>query len=128
MEAKYQNEKKQLQIESLNSQNELKETRLSKQRTTIILAVIVAILAGIGVLFIFLSNRKIKRAHTIIAKQKELVELAKHKVEIQKELIEEKQKEILDSIHYAKRIQNSLLTSQKYIHKHLERLKKRGSI
>ncbi len=34
-----------------------------------------------------------------------------------KDLIEEKQKEILDSIHYAKRIQNALITSEKYIEK-----------
>lgn len=43
---------------------------------------------------------------------------------IQKIMIEEKQREILDSIHYAKRIQNSLLPSEKYIDKNLNRLKK----
>ena len=37
----------------------------------------------------------------------------------QKDLVEEKQKEILDSIHYAKRIQQALLTSVKYIERHL---------
>lgn len=35
----------------------------------------------------------------------------------QKEIIEEKQKEILDSIHYAKRIQRSLLPTEKYLEK-----------
>ncbi|MBA2610514.1 MAG: tetratricopeptide repeat protein [Bacteroidetes bacterium] len=39
----------------------------------------------------------------------------------QKILIEEKQKEILDSIHYAKRIQTSLLPSEKYLEKHLRK-------
>lgn len=42
----------------------------------------------------------------------------------QKEIIEEKQKEILDSIHYAKRIQRSLLPTEKYISKSIQRLKK----
>jgi tetratricopeptide (TPR) repeat protein len=37
----------------------------------------------------------------------------------QKELIEEKQKEILDSIHYAKRIQTALLPNENYIKKYL---------
>jgi spermidine synthase len=37
----------------------------------------------------------------------------------QKHIIEEKQKEILDSIYYAKRIQTSLLPTQKYLEKHL---------
>ncbi len=41
----------------------------------------------------------------------------------QKKIIEVKNKEILDSIHYAKRIQQSLLTSSKYIERTLERLK-----
>lgn len=120
MEGKYQNEKKQLQIESLNQQNELKETKLSKQKTTIILVLIVALLAGIAVIFIFISNKKIKKAHSIIFKQKEIVEQAKHKVEIQKEMIEEKNKEILDSIHYAKRIQHAVITSDQYISKYLK--------
>ncbi len=40
----------------------------------------------------------------------------------QKELVEEKQKEILDSIHYAKRIQTALITSEKYIEKNLNKL------
>jgi tetratricopeptide (TPR) repeat protein len=39
--------------------------------------------------------------------------------------IEEKNKEILDSIRYAKRIQESLLPTDKYIEKNLERLKKK---
>jgi len=41
----------------------------------------------------------------------------------QKERVEEKQKEIMDSIHYAKRIQQSLLPTEKYIAK---RLKQQG--
>jgi len=41
----------------------------------------------------------------------------------QKKIIEEKNSEILSSIHYAKRIQQSLLTSEKYISRMLARLK-----
>ena len=41
---------------------------------------------------------------------------------LQKILIEEKQREILDSIHYAKRIQSSLLPTEKYIEKNLNRM------
>jgi len=48
----------------------------------------------------------------------------KKEVEEQKNLVEEKQKEILDSIHYAKRIQTALLPNNKYIDKNLNRLKK----
>lgn len=38
----------------------------------------------------------------------------------QKEKVEEKQKEIMDSIHYAKRIQHSLLPTEKYIARRLQ--------
>lgn len=57
-------------------------------------------------------------------KLKELVNLRKEEIEKQKHLIEEKQKEILDSIRYAKRIQTALLTSEKYIDRSLNKLSK----
>jgi hypothetical protein len=53
-----------------------------------------------------------------LQKQKANIEITK-----QKELIEEKQKEILDSITYARRIQRSLLPSEKYVEKNLMRLR-----
>ena len=43
----------------------------------------------------------------------------------QKLLVEEKQKDILDSIRYAKRIQKSLLPTEKYIEKNIIRLSKK---
>ncbi|HTL83274.1 MAG TPA: tetratricopeptide repeat protein [Bacteroidia bacterium] len=43
----------------------------------------------------------------------------------QKELVEEKQKEILDSIHYAKRIQQAQLPSEKNVEKNLSRMKEK---
>ncbi|MES2762762.1 MAG: tetratricopeptide repeat protein [Bacteroidota bacterium] len=54
-----------------------------------------------------------------LQKQKINVEITK-----QKQVIEEKQKEILDSIRYAKRIQTALLTSEKYINRNLNKLHK----
>lgn len=44
-----------------------------------------------------------------------------YEIEREKELVEEKNKEIVDSIHYAKRIQQALLPSEKYIEKSLNR-------
>lgn len=54
--------------------------------------------------FIFRGYSQKKRTNEIIIKQK-------REVEIQKELVEEKQKEIVDSIQYAQRIQSALLAS-----------------
>jgi tetratricopeptide (TPR) repeat protein len=43
---------------------------------------------------------------------------------LQKKLVEEKQKEILDSIYYARRIQRALITNEKYIDRALKNLRK----
>ena len=67
---------------------------------------LVAVLA----LFILRGYKQKQKANEIIAAQKYLVD--------------EKQKEILDSIHYAKRIQTALLPKEKYIDKSFQKLNK----
>lgn len=81
-----------------------------------------------GIFSIFMFNR-----FRITRKQKNIIELQKKEVDVQRQLaddrrmiaegqkhiIEEKQKEILDSIHYAKRIQQAMLTSEDYIKQYL---------
>ena len=52
------------------------------------------------------------------------VEIQKKEVELQKQIVDEHQKSIIDSITYARRIQQSLLPTEKYIEKNLNRLKK----
>ena len=56
--------------------------------------------------------------------QKNVVEQQKQEVELQKNIVEEHQKEIIDSITYARRIQRSLLPTEKYIEKNMNRLRK----
>jgi tetratricopeptide (TPR) repeat protein len=70
---------------------------------------LVAVLA----LFILRGYKQKQKANEIIAAQKDLVD--------------EKQKEILDSIYYAKRIQTALLPSEKYIDKSLKQLNKKNT-
>jgi len=53
-------------------------------------------------------------------KNNEIITLQKQEVEKQKDLVEAKQKEIVDSIHYAKKIQQSLLPTEKYIQRNLK--------
>lgn len=63
--------------------------------------------------FIFRGYKQKKKAHEIIEKQKE-------EVEAQKLLVEHKNKEILDSINYAKRIQFTLLAHDEVLSQHLK--------
>jgi serine phosphatase RsbU (regulator of sigma subunit) len=62
--------------------------------------------------FIFRSYKQKKQSAEIILSQKE-------EVERQRDLVEEKSKEITDSIHYAKRIQQALLASDTFLKKHI---------
>jgi serine phosphatase RsbU (regulator of sigma subunit)/Tfp pilus assembly protein PilF len=61
---------------------------------------------------IFRSYRNKRKAHQIIAAQKQ-------EVEHQRELVMEKNKEITDSIHYALRIQNALLATEDSLRENL---------
>ncbi|MBC7864344.1 MAG: tetratricopeptide repeat protein [Bacteroidia bacterium] len=63
------------------------------------------------------------RSLRITRKQKQFIEIQKNEVIKQKEKVEEKQKEILDSIYYARRIQRALITNEKYIEKKLTLLR-----
>jgi tetratricopeptide (TPR) repeat protein len=83
-------------------------------------------LSLIALFGVFMFNR-----YRLTQKQRNLIEIQKSQVEMQqsiseqqKQLVVEKQKELLDSIRYANRIQQSLLTSEKYIAKSLSKLKK----
>jgi hypothetical protein len=81
-----------------------------KKKQNVIIYSICGVL-GLVVAFAFFVYK------SYLQKQKANLEIT-----IQKNVIEEKQKEILDSIRYAKRIQNALITSEKYISKNLDKL------
>jgi len=75
------------------------------------------ILLAISVFGIFVLAFALFAYRSYLQKKK-----ANHEITKQKELIEEKQKEIVDSIHYARRIQTALLPHEKYIARMLKGL------
>jgi len=133
MEAKYQSEKKQLNIEKLenekNLQNETiarKDAENRKQRILIF-----SFIAGFITILIFsillfrlfsqkkkafkqlaLQNEEILQKNEEINTQKEEIESQRDIVILQKEQIEEIHKSVTDSINYAKYIQQAVLPSQ----------------
>jgi hypothetical protein len=70
------------------------------------------------IFLIYLSNR-----FRLIKKQKNIIEEQKKLVEFQKEIVDEKQEQILSSIYYARRIQQSLMPTEKFIERKLNNLK-----
>lgn len=109
-EAKYENEKKQAEIELLDEKQKLSEARQEKNKLYLSSAG-VGIIALIALIILLYRNNR--------NKQKANAELALYNDEVkhQKELVEDKNKEITDSINYAQRIQQSLLTSHAYFEK-----------
>ncbi|HTF06097.1 MAG TPA: tetratricopeptide repeat protein [Bacteroidia bacterium] len=84
---------------------QLAEETLKTTRTTLYGFAIGFAIVLVLVFFVFRSYRAKKKANIEIS--------------LQKGIIEEKNKDILDSIHYAKRIQNALLASETLLNKHL---------
>lgn len=119
LEAKYQNEKKELEIQNLNKDKLVQQLEINVQEKenaaknkVLLLGTIALIGVALFAFFAFSNYKKARRANLIINSQKEQVELQKEEVSFQKHIVEEKQKEILDSIHYAKKIQTAVLTSE----------------
>lgn len=117
METKYQTAEKDKEITKQNAEIKVKESE-AKQKATERNAFIIGFgLVLVLSIFIFRSYRQKRKANIIITEQKK-------EVEFQKLIIEEHNRDITDSIMYARRIQRSLLPPEKYIDKSLKRLMK----
>lgn len=106
-QAKYEYEK----AKAITDIEQAKKDAITKEEKNKQKIIIYATAAGLGVvlLFLFLLFKRFK----VTQKQKNIIQKQKH-------LVDEKQKEILDSIHYAKRIQMAMLTSEEYISQHFK--------
>jgi tetratricopeptide (TPR) repeat protein len=96
-------------VERANLEEQKHQQKIQQQRIYAFLGVAGFVLMLVIALVSFRAYRQKQKANTLIEQQKQMVE--------------EKQKEILDSIHYAKRIQQALLTSEKYIVRNIKRLR-----
>jgi len=112
LDKKFESEKKNKELikkdAELLKQN-LKIDKQNNQRNYLLIGLVLMVMIA---LFIFRSYRQKQKANEVIAMQK-------LEVENQKELIEEKQKEIVDSITYAKRLQQAILPPLKFVKEHI---------
>jgi len=110
---KYEFEKNQAIKDAEHQKDlEISAEKEQKQKTISygIAFVLVIVVLLLGVIF----NRL-----KITKKQKQVIEQQKQVVETAKTQLEEKNKEVIDSINYAKRIQDALLKSEEHRSKHL---------
>ncbi len=98
---------KRKEIDKANNDKELaiSEERENKQK-------LVSLFVGIGLVLVLVFAIIIFNRLRVTNKQKKIIEEKNH-------VIEEKQKEILDSIHYAKRIQETILAHKDFINDNL---------
>lgn len=110
-------EVKEIQLKAEDDKKD-QQRKLEKKREQIIIYVVVfALICMTIVAYVVYRNFRSKKRSAAILEEKNRI------ISEQKKVVEEKQKEVLDSIHYAKRIQQSLLASEKYIHRNIGRLK-----
>jgi serine phosphatase RsbU (regulator of sigma subunit) len=112
LETQYETEKKELQIKNQSFEIESQEKQNQQKSLIILFGSLALVGTGFFAAMAFINFKKAKKANVIIENQKMEVELKNEEVTHQKELVEEKQKEIIDSINYAKRIQQAVLTGE----------------
>ncbi len=107
-------ERKEQEIKDAISSEELKKKRM--QRNYLIVGFcLMLVVTGI----IFRSYRQKQKDNQIIALQKTEVEKQREIVMLQKQSLETHQKDIIDSITYAKRLQEAILPPQTFINRYI---------
>lgn len=112
MDVKYQTEKKDKEILKQNAEIMFKgvETKQKEsQRNAILVGFILVALLALVVYRSLRDKQKVNRK----------LSAAYSEIELKNKIVEEKNKNTLDSIHYAKRIQGSLLASDTFLKKNL---------
>ncbi|HWY38051.1 MAG TPA: tetratricopeptide repeat protein, partial [Bacteroidia bacterium] len=112
MESKFEMDKKEKEIELLNKDKKLRDEKILHDKHLInafILGGIVLLLALCMAVYAFANKRKANKK----------LQALHNEVHKQRNQLLEKNIAITDSIQYAKRIQNALLTSEEYIQRHV---------
>jgi serine phosphatase RsbU (regulator of sigma subunit) len=100
-ESSFSLQKKQEELNRSQNQLLLKEEKESKQKLKLNLMIMVLFISAVAIFLVINRNKKISAANKTISEQKKL--------------LEEKHKDITDSINYAQKIQNALIVSEKML-------------
>ncbi len=116
LNARYGSELKDQEIAAAKERQELMSREQDALRKRFLIMVGASILIAIFLIFVVYlliqvrkSNKKLAEQNDMILKQSQEIERQRDEVTAQKEQIEVQQKNILDSIHYASRIQTAIL-------------------
>jgi len=110
IETKYQTEKKEQELK-------IKDLTINSQQKEINAARIIKISLIIGLTFFLLASLLIYNRYLLKKKANKIITQQKQEVEVQKKIVEEKNHEIIDSIRYAKHIQEAILPHNQFVKK-----------
>lgn len=122
LEARFGNEKNQIIQEKLNAELEAtalrekqQKSEIKQQRNILIFSLSGILVLGVMISFVFRANIRRKKINKELVLKNKRIEDQHNKIQLQKEELQEKNSEILDSINYAKRIQNAILPGEEMI-------------
>ena len=126
MQTKYETEKKEKEIALLNKNNELQSAELArseeegKRKTLQLMASLIGLglLGGLALVVIRTSKQR-KQANEMLVDRNNEIVLQKEEITRQKEVIEEKNKDIIDSMNYARGIQQAIMPTDHFVREHL---------
>lgn len=131
LQNKYEMDKKAKEIDLLNKEKliakqkeKLAESDSKKQKSLLYFSIAILGLVLVFSVFMYRRWKYSLKQNKLIASQKKHVDLAYEQLGVKNDIIESKNKALTDSILYAKRIQDSLLPSDKYIERNLKSGKK----
>lgn len=101
-------DRKEQDLQLANHKNKAAIAKNEKQANLIWTGGLIGLLVLILLFFSIRSNQHKRKTNGLLKEQK-------NEIEAQKQTVDEKQREILDSIHYAKRIQQTLLAQEEHI-------------
>lgn len=115
-QTKFETEKKDLQIKNQSLELSAQEKENEAKNRLLLFGTLGLIAVAAFAVIAYRNFKKSQRANAIISEQKVRVEQQKEEIEQQKVLVEVKQKEITDSITYAKDIQSAFMPNEDIFH------------
>lgn len=129
LEAKYESDKKQAQIEQLKMGAELQQVKNDslkmqneKNRNISILSILVAISLSVGLGILWKTNKRRKQINGLLNVKNNEIELTNHSLQDALSKLSIKNKEVIDSINYATYIQQATLPNISQLSSDLLRL------
>ena len=111
LNVRYETDKKEKENQLLTQENEINTLTIEKQKAVgrYLVGIIVSVLVILAILYKLFQSKK--KSHKLIEHKNHLLGEQNTQIEKQKKVIERKNRDMTDSIVYARRIQESMLTN-----------------